>query len=555
MRPRTTKLAHFLCAALVVNAFAAGAWGLDFGLHWDEHQFTNGLRKAINDLSLLPREYTYAGMYFNVGFLLLFPRLVPTLGGIFTEINANTIYPLRPEQYPALVAAKAYMESVVNSPEFLLEARAAYLAIACLSAIWVYLILRRLFPARAIAAVAGAAYIATSWEVGYHSRFIAVDAMVMQFIALAFLCIVIAQQRNDRAGVISWLGAGALCASGAMGGKMPGMFLIVPILTALWIHQSSNLNVKTRGLATVGLTVLFVIAFILTTPGSLYDPLRFATNMLFEAKSYNTRIISTFTYYVQVPETHARLALTWLYGVVPSPWMPVALLMSVITVIGYWKLWQQHRQLLWCSLAFALTHGLFIASNHAMVVRNWLPYVPLIAIAFGAGVVVCHDIAGRNRLSWAMPVALAAVFFSNVVWLWMAAHSVQTRNPQVFADRLLDWMRNQRDLDVRLSPKLVTFYDLAPSRISCSIDPPSPSNRNAAIAFLAHEHDTFRWIANRPRIAERTFGTDEVNYDYYPTWWGRHWKHRIVVFRSDRAQKMGVDTTSFMHCSPSSSES
>src|SRR6516165_8468877 len=105
--------AHLICLALVANAFAVGIWGLDYGTHWDEWQFRQGLKNAINDVSLLLRHYTYGGMYFNVGFLLLLPRALPLLSGILAQIVANPTRPLAVDQYPALVSAKAQLLSVV----------------------------------------------------------------------------------------------------------------------------------------------------------------------------------------------------------------------------------------------------------------------------------------------------------------------------------------------------------------------------------------------------------------------------------------------------------
>src|SRR5262245_8646310 len=80
--------AHLICLALIANAFVVGLWGLDYGDYWDEWHLLYGLRNAITDVSLLPRQYTYGGMYFNIGFLLLLPRVLPLLSGILAQIIA-----------------------------------------------------------------------------------------------------------------------------------------------------------------------------------------------------------------------------------------------------------------------------------------------------------------------------------------------------------------------------------------------------------------------------------------------------------------------------------
>ena len=437
---------------------------------------------------------------------------------------------------------------MVDSSGFVFEARTAFLAISCFAGAWVYLILRRLFPGRALAHLAGAAYVTTSWEVGYHSRFIAVDAAMMQLVALTFLCIIIAQQRQDRARVLGWLGAAALCAAATAGSKYPGFFLLAPILAAVWMHPARGFDRRSRALVATGVMVIFVITFVLSTPGSLYDPIQFAAAIIYQASLYNLKPPSN-PYYVY-PVAHLRLALLWLYGVVPSPWIAVSALLSMVTAVGYWTLWRQHRPLLLCLVAFALPHSLFVAINHFLVVRNWILYVPLIAIAFGAGVVTCYDFARRYALGWIVPSAISAIFLCNIGWLWIAANSIRQRNPEIFASRLLDYMRGQAGRDFRVSPKLIKIYNLAP-RLICSDAEFSPSDPSAAIVFLALEQ---RWVANRPGFVERTISTNEVNYDYYPNWLGHQADHRIVILRKDRAIRMGVESKDFLHCTVPRSE-
>jgi hypothetical protein len=149
-----------------------------------------------------------------------------------------------------------------------------------------------------------------------------------------------------------------------------------------------------------------------------------------------------------------------------------------------------------------------------------------------------------------VPSAISAIFLCNIGWLWIAADSVRHRNHEIFANRLLDYMRGQPERNFRVSPKLIEIYDLAP-QLTCSDAEHSPSDPSAAIVFLALD---WRWIANRPGFVERTISTYEVNYDYYPTWLGHEADYRIVILRNDRAMRMGVDSKLFPRCSVRHSE-
>jgi hypothetical protein len=141
---------------------------------------------------------------------------------------------------------------------------------------------------------------------------------------------------------------------------------------------------------------------------------------------------------------------------------------------------------------------------------------------------------------------ISVIFFCNIAWLWIAADSIRHRSPEIFANRLLDYMRAQAGWDIRVSPKLIDTYNLAP-RLTCS-GAESTSSGRSAVVFLANEADWYRWIANRPGFAEQTISSYEVNYDYYPTWWGHEFGHRIVILRQERAQRMGVQFKDFMRC-------
>jgi hypothetical protein len=262
-----------ICCALVGNAWAAGWWGLDYGGHWDEWYLVAGLTNAIKDLTLLPREYTYGGMYFNIGFLLLLPQILSALPDILGEIAKNPVRPLAIDGYPALVAARDALIGRIHHPGFVLEARIAFMTIVSLASVWTYLTLRRMFPGNAWAAVAGTAFMACSWEVGYHARFIAVDAVLMQFCALTLLLTAQALDRHVLSRIVPWLAAAALAAGLTFGCKLPGLFMVVPVLLAGLIHPALPWTFRFR------ITLAFVILRFLLR--ALYSPHQEVSLILF----------------------------------------------------------------------------------------------------------------------------------------------------------------------------------------------------------------------------------------------------------------------------------
>ncbi len=543
---RRTLTAHAICLALVANALLTGWLGLDFGSHWDEWYAIEGLGNGIKDLSILPREYSYGGMYFNIGFLLLVPHAVRLLPGILQAIAANPTRPLEVDHYPAIVSAKTQLLALVNEPGFLLDLRMAYLSIAALTAVWVYLILRRLFPGQVLAALAGAGFIASSWEVAYHSRFVAVDAMLMQFVALTFLLIGEALLRRNPPQAAAWLAAAAGGAGLAFGCKMTGVFMIIPVLTAAFIHPELHRGLRGRAVMIVGIVCVFAFSFFLTTPGSLLDPIRFAAAILYEGDSYSHSPVLPF--HVTGLGNYLWLMAVWLFAVVPSSAMALALPMSAVTTVGFHTLWRSQRPLFWCIAAYVVPLvGFFLTFTHILLVRNALVFVPLTAVAFGAGVQTLYELVRRRKVGVLVPLGIAATVLYNIAWLWIAALSIYRSDPATYAGRLLDYIAARPSQDFRLSPAVVAMLK-APPRLVCAEDGGVPATGASHIVFLASERQWDQWLANRPGFFELTISSLEINYDYYPTWYGRTFDHRIAVLSADNARKMNVDFAGFRTC-------
>ncbi len=532
-----------VCAGLVVNAVVTGWLGLDFGWHWDEANLVTGLTAAVKDFSLLPRNYTYGGVYFGIGFLLLAPYSLPFLPEILREIAANPTRPLALDQYPAIVSLQSRLLARVDDPSFLLSSRGAFLVLSSLGALWVFAALRKLYDGQWLGAVAAAGFVAASWEVAYHSRFVSPDAVMMQFAALTFLLIIVALAERDHAKIVGWLLAAAGAAGVTFGCKMPGVFTVVPVLAATVVHHDLRIGIGRRLVLALAVVLLFGVTYFVTTPGSLLDPIRYFGTIAWEGRSYRTG------QGVYASLRQCRLVLLWLLAVVPSPVVALAIPMSVVTGVGIAALWRQHRSYFWCSAAFVLAYATFMSAHVLLFVRNWLVFVPLAAIAFGVGVLACHDFARRRRLPWLLPVLLACVFAYNVAWLWIAAYSIRNSDPAAFAARLIDYMAGQPQRRFWLSPGAVSISDSdSAKRVVCAQNGRPSVSESDAVVFLAQEQTPLLSVFNRPWFYELTIGSHEINYDYYPVWIGRNGAHRIVVLAGDRARKRNMSLDGYLQC-------
>src|SRR5262245_19065100 len=108
---------------------------------------------------------------------------------------------------------------------------------------------------------------------------------MLQFASLTFLLIAQALARGDPAGAVGWLLAAAVAAGATFGCKMTGAFMIVPVVTAALVHRAVGTGVRRLALA-LAVVLVFGLAYFITTPGSLLDPIRYFATAAWEGASY-----------------------------------------------------------------------------------------------------------------------------------------------------------------------------------------------------------------------------------------------------------------------------
>src|SRR5262249_49907102 len=144
-------------AILLVTGFR----GLDFGHHWDEKGFQIApVKTMLTHGQLLPGFYGYPSFDYWISAAALLPDI-----GIVWNQKSHRVEALT---------------NVLSSQTYLLRDRGVFLIITSLSVLWVYLLVfwwRETWPEAMLAAC----FLAFSWEVAYHLRWIATDGMLMAF--------------------------------------------------------------------------------------------------------------------------------------------------------------------------------------------------------------------------------------------------------------------------------------------------------------------------------------------------------------------------------------
>ncbi len=502
-------LGHALVAGAAVVFFAVTAGvGVDFGHHWDEPLLLDAVRRSVESGVALPGYYSRPSMIYDLALLAALPD----------GVRLARISPARD--------AGAQLGALVAQHAFTLRVRLLLIGVTSLALVWTYALAYRLRGDRIEAALA-TALLATSWEVNYHGRWIAPDAIMMQWGALALMAIVFGMTSVRPT---AWIRLAAIAAGLACGTKYPAGLLLGAVLLAFALTTGqAGLECRWRELAL--LVSLFGLTYIATTPGTLLDPVRFVHGLATDAHQYATWHGG---YTVGAGPEHLKLALTYLSMVAFSAYPPVGLLFSGLALVGLVSLCRQQPAIAAVLAGFSVLYIGYMSTQRVMIVRNLLVVTPVLAVlaALGYGD-VRHWLRAFGGIRKAVAVVAAAAILLNASWVARAAGSIR-RAPSIdHADAATQYMKTHASMHFLLSPRVTRDLRGLPTRTS-----PGHANGESAIFYAGEVLDWTRWKANRlGRYTVLRPGPFEVNWDYYPSWAGRD---RLIAADPSVAREMGV---------------
>lgn len=547
---RWSRVVAGVGVTLLTAGFCTLGWlGADTGHHWDEWYHTAGLLKCIQKMTFFPQDFIYHGLYFLLGAPLLLLRLGGHAPAIIRELGARE--PSIALDFGTLESVKAFQAAgteLLSSNRYAIEARTWFSAVSSLAIVWVFLALRRLFPGRAYVALAGAAFLAGSWQFQYHAHMIAIDAPLAQFLALQFLLGCYAWQTEGRAPFALWLMAMGAAGGLVLGCKATGVFALIPVALLPWLRPDRWRWHQRLALMAAGTIAFGIIAFA-TTPGMVLDLVRYLETMRHEAWDYGRRIGPDHPHFVAGLPEHLWRVTTWLAGAVGAPSLPRALAAAAVAVAGAVALGRRHRRLMVGWAVFVVVAVTFVASHRLLIIRHYVTFVPLMAIAFGAGVAFIADRIADVRIRAALVVLLVAGVGFNLRWQLTSALSLRRTTPETIrADLERDLSRRPRP--VRLSPAVRA--ELSPAVAAMyRCQPAATDVRNIdAILVHANEHDELK--ANRLLGIEHVYDSRELDHAWYPSWDGHRRAHRLLRIRPGAAASLGLRMAEHVDCVPGS---
>lgn len=518
---RTTPV---LVLLLMVTFFVIGAVGVDFGTHWDEWYHTDGVADCITRLSLYPKGVSYGGPYFTLGFPVVLAHEWRHLAGLVGDLGTQGLR-TDPASYPSLVQFKASALSLVSSRPYLLQVRQVFLGLSSLAPLWMFLAARRAWPRRTGPALGAAAFMALSWELGYHARWVAVDALLAQVAALELFLFVGTWRAASSGQVSRWYTGTAVAAGAVFGCKLTGVFGVLPVILSALLLPAPWRPGRRLALLLWGAVCFVVTAFVLS-PEVFLEPVK----LLFAVRGGNAdygNVSPADPYYVTRAEHVGRL-LVWLGGAVPSPFPVVALGFSAIALAGLASLLRrpQDRRMTLVWLSFPVGFVSVFGRNHLLLVRQYLMCIPVLAFWFARGLMATSDfLRPRWRpLGWAFAALVVGGMLANATFeaerAWTITRDSGARvNAAAAADllRSLKPVRMSQTILDRLRPYLGAAYVCRPG---------NPTDRRVEHVLAAWGE--YAWKANRLGNFRHAYGAAEVNPDYYATWAGKSLGYRIL---------------------------
>jgi len=516
-----------LVLALLLAVFLLTGWiGLDFGYHWDEQFALEEVSRPLETGVFLPRSYNYPSMVFDIGTVVLLPKTIPFLVKIARESRPFYVQPYH-ELVPKEKAAP--LVEFAKSKVFLLRMRAVFLVLTSLTGVWVFIAVRAC-KRSGWEAVFASAVILTSWEIGYHARWVAPDTIQMQFTALWLMFFALALHSASRP--VLWLRLSAAATGLACGTKYQSGILLVPVMiyAALVVHASAPSRPRRNAAKEVMYNVvIFTGALLISSPGLLLEPLIFWQSVRAIGQQYVTGHLG---YTVGAFGQHGCLLLWYLTCVLTSHWPAAGLLLWAVACLGVAVMWKERPAAAMLLLCAPVIYVLFVTCYRVMIVRNYLLFAPFIAFFCARGAFhIWRALAAAVWIRRLVVTCFLVLFIANGIFLWVAAETIRPHTVRTGAE-IVAYLKKHSKEQYFLSPRVVAAMATEKAILNNTTPDPKVAQR-----YILHSEDAERtkYSCNRPGQYERVSGPLEVNFDYYADWQGQA---RVVDLSMQRAREM-----------------
>lgn len=532
---------------LVMATFVTTA-SLDNGYNWDEWKQTETTLATVRQVEFDQTRFVWSGIAFLPGVVVAAIHMAPELPRILVEMKRHPDMPFDAGRYPSLSAWQTEMYRRLGGERVKAEVRFVHVLLTVPALLWVFLTMLRVFPRRYLAATAAAAFLGTSWEVAQRARCTEVDAPMMQFVALSIFAISVALTvRSRQGGLLSAIALGATVAL-VMGCKVSGVYMAPVALVALFrVPMWKGARDRLLLLAAFGGALVAVYAAV--SPDTYSGPLHTVHNAFFTMRDYNS-VTGGHPYFVETPWEHLGRVFVWLTCVLPSTNVPGALGLTVVTAIGMFALAKCRPAFAAILAIYPATMLLTMANMPILQLRNYLLFVPFLAVAFGAGVIWLRArVPRRAPIEIALATLVGGVLLYNAGFLFYADYSVRHTTRDSLMAEIREYVAGaEHDLWVssRLRQNLGASLD---EHFECERRGEDDElGEDARVLLYYTDHHPRHWLAFRLGFVEHTFAPLDANYEWYVTWKGKLEQHRVALLGRESADAMEVPYARYFGC-------
>ncbi|MEO2237101.1 MAG: glycosyltransferase family 39 protein, partial [Candidatus Poseidoniia archaeon] len=416
---------------------------------------------------------------------------------------------------------------------FRLRLRAVFMLVSSLALVWLYRLVLR-WRRSGFEALLAACFLGSSFEVAYHSRWIAPDALLMQFGALTLMAVFAAVQAQDGR---RWLIVAAIAAGLGCGSKYPGGLLCMPVCVAafmvaarLWPEQ----RLRPLLLLLVKLAVVFVLTFLVTTPGMIFEWDQLWTDIEFEREHYAD---GHHVYTLEPGLGHLGRMFEYLGGQMLSPHSLFAWMGMLFVVVGIYAVLRERPALALLALIFPILYLAFMSSVKVMIVRNILVLAPFMALFATRGASFLYERIRPRQLRFVLPVLILSFVLANYSFLVWSSERTANRSEERSLAEFVDHARAHPDTNFVVAPRVRAGLASLPDPGALSNVKDRVTEDSDALAIFANECGQAQSWQVGP-IDLIWFGPYEINFRYYPSAWNP--KERLLVMPLETAQLCGI---------------
>jgi hypothetical protein len=346
-----------------------------------------------------------------------------------------------------------------------------------------------------------------------------------------------------------WWCAAAVAAGMATATKYTAGLLLLPLLAPLLMPAASP-SVRTsageRSRRAACLLLTWAATFVLLTPGSVLEPVKFFQDLKFERLHYLQHGHYGFT--VQTGMQHYLLMLRYLATELFSTWWPISLAVVALIGLGSWKRLREDPRRLAIFLLFPLVYLVYFGLTRVLFVRNLLVLAPYLALLAADGATLLVESLRGTR--WRRPALalLVAMPVVNGVQLVRAARTLPEPSVREAAEQgvpsrqddlareLAGWMEARPELRVLASPRVAAALERSGAGPLRGLTRDASQAVEAWAVFSGEGPAWGGWKSNVPGAFLAEFGPQDVNYPWYTSWPSA----RLLVLTPGSAGELGI---------------